>query len=536
MKTNENYTFVISVSTKNYSNKNTINWGAVTYSKEVLSINSFVERIKEGHTFCFCFDDNDDVFNQSVKTLKNFRYTNMIMIDIDDSLININSFVEQLRYKPSISYTTANDFTEKSNYTYRFRLCYLFDEKIKGIEEYSNMYNNILNMISDSIKDFDLKDNCAQSANQQFAGNSNENIILNNSFLIYSISDFVLASKIPFKINIRKRENTLLFLNGKNKDNNKIDIKDNNFINDLNILKQSDLIEKHRTKYEYFTSTKLDYNDKGVAYIPKDYIEIYRSWYKADFQKENGEKKEFTVIKKMKDGDGRRKKLFIAAMIMKKILPAITYEHLLFNLINERYYYYNNSDKQLTNEILSSIASNVVNLPIEDIKLNSKPNNAKFKIDKAYCEGVIGMSANQYKQKVKKQMNDDIIGSNYDCSISLKENLQYFKENNIKIGKQKLYNWCKENNIETNPNKKRNKLMKKNKDIELTASDIKEAIIVNEQCVTDKEKAQENTGKRVINILPPTSDYCVKVNGTNIRLGDLCYVENELFIPILATA
>ena len=78
------------------------------------------------------------------------------------------------------------------------------------------------------------------------------------------------------------------------------------------------------------------------------------------------------AIRKIKDGQGRRKKLYIAALIMKSIQPKITYEHLLFNLINERYYYYVNTDKVLTNMVLMDIAKNVINTPIEGIHLQSK--------------------------------------------------------------------------------------------------------------------------------------------------------------------
>ena len=44
---------------------------------------------------------------------------------------------------------------------------------------------------------------------------------------------------------------------------------------------------------------------------------------------------------------------------------------------------------------------------------------------------------------VKGKINNELIGLYYDCSKSLKENLST-------LGKSKLYEWCKENNIPTN--------------------------------------------------------------------------------------
>lgn len=454
MERDERFTFETSVSTQNFFDKNKINWGAVKYQKQTVSINDFAELIKLGYTFCNCFSDNNEVFGQSVKTLANFQYTYSIMIDIDDSEIEMNALISQLKNKPSIAYTTPNNLTEKSNYLYRYRLCYLLNEKVETIQNYNSIYNAIKKLLIDEVDGFKLKDDCAQSANQQFTG-STEKCDMYISYNVYKLDDFKL-SDFPFKNDIEEKKNTLLILNGKIKLTKKPTVKiiDNEFLSDLDKMKPSDLIEKYRTKYHYFTSTELKYNDKGVAIIPSDYIEIYRSWYKADFIKSDGEKKEFTAVKKLKDGEGRRKKLFIAGLIMKKIFPEITFEHLLFNLVNERYYYYINTDKQLSNAILADIAAKVISISIEDIKLNSKSKTAKFKVDKAYCESVLGVSANQYKQVVKKQMNDELIGENYDCSISLKKNILIFKENNIKVGKTKLYEWCKENKIETKVNKK----------------------------------------------------------------------------------
>lgn len=474
MKKNEEFKFTFSVSTRAFSDKNKINWGSVQYKKQSISIEKFIELIKSGYAFCNCFDDDDEVFGQSVKTLANFRYTNCMMIDIDDCKIEMNDLINQLSVKPTLAYTTPNNLTEKSNFLYRYRLCFLFEEKIKGIDNYCQMYSTLINLLINDVKGFELEDNCAQSANQQFGG-SNEKCTIYVSYNIYDFKDFSL-SDFPFKNNIKREKNTLLILNGKNKSTNKtinkVEIKDNDFMDDLDKMKPSDLIAKYKSKYEYFTSTKLEYNDYGVAIIPEDYVEIYREWYKADFIKKDGERKEFTAVRKLKDGDRRRKKLYIAGLIMKKILPTITFEHLLFNLINERYYYYNNIDKQLSNEVLATIARTVVNTPIEEIKLNSKPKKTKFKLDKAYCENILGISANQYKQIVKKQLNDELIGSNYDCSLSVKENLEYFKEIGIKVGKQKLYNWCKDNGIKTNPNKKNNKDANANEFLNNSDSDL----------------------------------------------------------------
>lgn len=218
MKKNEEFKFAFSVSTRAFSDKNKINWGSVHYKKQSISIEKFIELIKSGYAFCNCFDDDDEVFGQSVKTLANFRYTNCMMIDIDDCKIEMNELINQLSIKPTLAYTTPNNLTEKSNFLYRYRLCFLFEEKIKGIECYCQMYSTLINLLMNDVETFQLEDNCAQSANQQFGG-SNEKCDVYVSYNIYNFNDFPL-SDFAFKNNIRKEENTLLILNAKN-DNGK---------------------------------------------------------------------------------------------------------------------------------------------------------------------------------------------------------------------------------------------------------------------------------------------------------------------------
>ncbi|MFR6236870.1 MAG: hypothetical protein ACLULL_05685 [Parabacteroides distasonis] len=73
----------------------------------------------------------------------------------------------------------------------------------------------------------------------------------------------------------------------------------------------------------------------------------------------------------------------------------------------------------------------------------------KWIINPQYCIKY-NLSAKTVRNMVKKKINDELIGLYYDCSKSLKENLSTFKELNLKVGKSKLYEWCKESGIPTN--------------------------------------------------------------------------------------
>lgn len=436
-------TFKLSVSVIPYSDKNSISWGNVKYRQQELTISDFADLIKQGYCFCQCFKTQQPQFGLKEKADGNFEKAYMIFVDVDDSDIDMKAFVGRLSKQPTVYYTTPNNHTEKSQYKYRFRLCYLFDEAIISTVQFQSLYDIIINDIAKDIDGFICKDNCGRKASQQFSGNGSGICELCTTHFVYSLSDFPIQ-------NNNASSSSILISNGNKERTNEFDVNieitDREFMTDLNRLKPIDLIEKYRSRYQYFTHTELKFSD-GYALIPSDYQEIYRSWYLDTFTKNNGNVCKFSAIKKLHDGNSRRKKLYIAALIMKMILPTITFEHLLFNLINERLYYYDNSDGVLTNKELIRIAKNVVDKPIDEISLNSR-NKRKFVVDKAYCHEH-GISPNAMKNKVRKKLKDEEIGSVYDCSMSLKENLSLMNEMGIRIGKSKLYQWCKENGINT---------------------------------------------------------------------------------------
>lgn len=432
--------FRLSVSTSCYGDKNMISWKSVKYQRQNLTIREFVGLVKKGYCFCQCFNTKAEVFAVSEKRDCNFESGQMIFVDIDDSQIPLTEFVGKLSMKPTVVYTTPNNHTEKSNWLYRFRLCYLLEEPIPTVEAYGMVYDSILRLISKDVPSFRMKDNCGRKASQQFGGNALSDCELIENSIVYSLSDF------PFQNN-NVSSLFLLFSNGKTHTNKEdIEITDKEFIADTEQLKIWELLDKYKDRYQYFDHTELHY-ENGYALIPEDYQEIYRSWYICSFEKNNGEVLKVSTLKKHRDKENRRHKLFIAGLIMKKIMPAITYEHLLYNLFYEVYHYYDNSDKVLNTTTLTNIAKSIIQIPIEDIRLQSKCKK-RFVVDKSFC-AEYDIKANSYKNTVRKLLKDKEIGSVYDCSMSVKDNLSLLNEMGIKVSKTKLYDWCKENGINT---------------------------------------------------------------------------------------
>ena len=434
--------FWLSVSTQCFKDKNGIYWGNVQYTKHRIDITQFVELVKKGYCFCHCFNvPMYDKFGQKDKCNDKFQEAYLLFIDIDDSVISMDNFITKLSYKPTVAYTTPNNHTQRSNWMYRFRLCYLLNQPITDVDTYKNVYHSLIRCIERDIQGFHNKDNCGQSASQQFSGNGSGNCEVWQSNEIYNLTSLISKTPMPKSETITRKAETTNIIDD-------VSISDYEFMEDVNKLNPYDLIRKYHERYPFYERTPLEYVD-GYAILPQNYTQIRRKCTFDSFHKDNGELKTWLKVKKIRDGEGRKKKLYTAALIRKQIYPNVSAEHLLFNLIVDRTYFYDNSDKELTNARLLDMAKRVVATPLEDIRISLfRPK--EYEVDKEYCR-LHGIAPNEMKNRVRKALKDQQIGECYDCGMSVKDNLQMMKEMGMKISKSRLYQWCNENGIPTDP-------------------------------------------------------------------------------------
>lgn len=437
----------LSVSLLYYASKENIQFNKLRFNRSFINISEFEEYIKKGFCFCHWFDTNADEFSNSEKNSKNFERANVVFVDIDDYDMEMKQFVCGLSMKPTLYYTTQNNLNPSKGNKYRFRLCYAFCEDMRTCEMFASTYKAIINSICKDYPSYPDKDSCGGTAAQCFYGNGTRNCEVYTTNNVYKLADF----EVSFVVEPQHKDivvTTGKDSRGTNKDDKRttaFPITDKGFINDLNTLLPSELLGKYKGQYSYFDHSELSFND-GYALIPKDYHEIYRCWYLETVTNKNGNTRKVSVVKRIRDGEGRRKCLYIGALIRRMIHPNISFELLLYNLIAERQWYYDNSDKVLTNEVLMQIANNALSIPIEKINIKTKRKPSKFKVDKSYC------LQNGIKPKVmvgivRRKLKDEEIGELYDCNLSVKQNLDLLKANGMKIGLSRLYEFCDRNNI-----------------------------------------------------------------------------------------
>ena len=429
----------LSLSLQHYQTKESIDIKKLCFKRSSISIEDFVKHIKEGYCFCHWFNTKTDTFTIYEKTNANFDKANVLFVDVDDFSMEMKQFVGGLSMKPTVYYTTPNNLNPQKENKYRFRLCYVFNEDIPNGEMLASAYRGIIREIRKDYPTYPDQDSCGARPAQYMNGNGTPKCEAYSTECVYSLSNFGVSQIEPI------HEETVTTKEKINGNEYVYSITDSDFINDLYTLPPSDLIAKYHERYYYFDHSELTFND-GYALVPEDYQEIYRSWYQDTFINNSGDIRKVSVIKIKRDGDNRRKCLFVSALIRRKIMPDITFEHLLYNLVAERQWYYDNSDNVLNNQELMRIANNALSMAYETINVSTKRKPSKFKVDKTYCLEK-GIKPKAMVGLVRRKLKDEEIGSLYDCSLSVKENLEQLKANGIKIGLSRLYEFCDKNGI-----------------------------------------------------------------------------------------
>lgn len=412
------YTFNVSVSTTCYESKEEFVKASpkLIYRKQTVTISSLCGLIKEGHSFCYCFDDNDEPFDNTTKTQDNFRYTSYIAYDIDDNALPMEDYLTTLTYQPTIAYTTTSDGI-KGN---RYRLIYCFDCKVKGNEQYESVFETM--QVECGIGE--LKDTCTRRTHQPIFGNALPTCRMVCTDYIYSLptaADNTASrkQKVPKQTKERGRENIIVC--------------SETFLKDFEELPLWKFVSTYCSKYKYIDETELTYSN-GYAPIDENYLRIYRRW---DVRMRR------THI--WKDGEGRRKRLFTAALIIRKIKPNITCEHLIYCLAYEVTQYYDNSDGVLNQDFILRVAESALSKPIDEITIKGR-DRRKFKVDMEYWES-FGVSPKAAVAKARGAWNDDRIGELYDLQLTDKENVEAMAEYGVKTSVSSLKRWRKKHGI-----------------------------------------------------------------------------------------
>ena len=379
--------------------------------------------IKNGYALSAVFDAEYPL-RMKDKTYRNFAYSSYVMIDMDgDVKSDLQTLVDSLALTPTIAYTTFSHKKEgKGN---RYRLLYIADTPIDSIEKYKSIYQYI-----NQVCNLNLKDNCGSIPVQLCFGSTRDcGYILTNNILninhILESKEFkdIVNSKGGQQEYIKKRDTLLSYCPS----SEEVTSTDKEYLDDFRKLSFRELFEKYDSFYPLIDCNMIlecESDEIPIIVVPYDYLQIIRPLTRDKDGK--------LIIRKWKDGEKRRLKLFYNGILRRFITKDITFEHLLHCLLTELVRHYDNGSEEdkITRQELIGIATSVMLANLESDKYKEvreyyRERNPKFKANKAYCRSHDVSAQSVVAQYRIKQLDEKRMAL-FKPSLSDEENLEIF--------------------------------------------------------------------------------------------------------------
>lgn len=374
-----------------------------------LTIDDFANAISQGYSFCALMQSN-------WRKKENFICATMLVYDIDHTSTPMSEYISELKFKPTICYTSPSN----KEGDYGFRLIYILDFNLCSLDEYYTYSVSFSKQLM--MKNVDEHSHLGE---QYWNGNSHGEVVICNDVLHKENIEVNDKYKRLHTHNTKSASQDITI----HIHHNRVSC---TFQKDYENMSFQDFIQKYHTVYQNMEHTPIEMNeDEPMIHFGDDYFEIRRPWKKI-----NGE------TLKIKDGEGRRKRLFLNGIIRRKINPSITFENLLFNLVYEFEYFYINDGNVITKKTLYDIADNVMKAKILDSNIG-KP-KYKSMVNPLYC-AKYGLTPKQVMGNMKNKKQH--IGEFYDPSMTDQQNVDVMKEYGLEISVRTLKTWRKENNI-----------------------------------------------------------------------------------------
>lgn len=532
---NSNFKFGYSISVNEYDrNQNEKDTFKLKWKERKGTITTLINDIKNNRAFCPCFYHNGDTFTNRDKSDTNIKSTHFIVYDFDAVKLTARDFYSLMvatEIPPTIVYTTANNGKYKSGknekYNNRYRVIYILDAPMFNATFYKQIHQALKEEICSTIDDKNIyNDNSDSSVSHFYAGNKNAEVYSGESVLSLewlceryelNIEDnkkpqggYIISHEqgdnenkggrdryiISHEDDVNKHGNYIQYLF--NQRINKLNeggrdryiikkerehymsmattLSHSAFINDYYSLSVNEIIEKYISVYPSIEFSKVEYDATQAYYmVPNDYMEIKRKWHFAEVEKSNGDTYRVTTIEKCKNGQGRRRRLFLNLIIRRLIEPSLTLEHLLFNAIYELNRFIDNSDKDdiITKKDIAQIA---VNAYFEDLDKWSKLKNyhtPKYKVNKEWCNAH-GVKPRQQAIKVRGELNRQAkekkwreIDNYYNPALTNNGNIELLKSYGIEIGLTALKDYKKSRGYNKPKNGKANKAIERENNTEM---------------------------------------------------------------------
>lgn len=455
----------------------------VSYERINVTPFTLLTSLTQGKCACQLFKPQqprkDGTFGTTDKRYENFEGAYCVFVDVDETKYqDMRAFIDRLSLKPTFAYTSYSN--QQPGKGARFRLCYVFSKPVQEKFHFRYLASKVYEKIQRDTQET-IKDKCGLSPAQYMNGvNKHADGIVFDEFSSNTIFDFqdfscndddfisYLQRYCDYSGSTKskyKRDIDFILLNNYNissisknereRDNKYNTVydglqKNEHLLCDMERLSYDEFMREYRIKYDYIYRVESEEWTPIIAdnrYI--QYQNIAEGYF-ALFYHRN----------KIKDGQGRRKKLFQRMCLRRVMRPDVFADELLFNAYEDLHRFFDNSGENGANVItIDELQRNIecaMRLSIEDIEKDYSE-MLSFLRSKAPKSGRIykfgGVTTIAERNKMIKNAVWRIIADNYDWTLTPKENNDYLKMIGIDVSERTLYNFCQEYNIPTNVSK-----------------------------------------------------------------------------------
>lgn len=205
-----------------------------------------------------------------------------------------------------------------------------------------------------------------------------------------------------------------------------------NFMSEFTRIGRENFLKRNKHVYQLIRWSKLPFNENGYAVVPEDHQSLFvRYMYSNDG----------VVINRFKDGERRRNRLFIDGLIIRTIKPQITFYEMFYNLVHRVFFYYDNSDGILSDELILEKTKDVMAYDMSKTNFHS-PLVGTIVTSKSYCTNH-GYTRRSYARKALQHENFIKIKGWYNPELSVTENRKIAKEKGEKVCLSTLKRFCK---------------------------------------------------------------------------------------------
>ena len=444
----KNFKFYCQISPNGYDHKPTEQEAAIIQNSiypTMVSIDDFVSKIKNGAAY-----------RAGEKTKDTFTVFQIVSLDIDGCPTPMREYIEMLHDKPTIAYTSPSNGIleckkEQEEGIYRFRLVYVSNKNQSGYSRYNDIRNYLVN--ANGMTHTDSK---SYPAVHYFNGNAKSNVEVYVSGCIYDFSDIeTLPIKSQLTLSSRKGfEETCRSKRSEHPSNlydELVSLGVNpEFAHDCGTLEFVQFLNKwfeyiHPTiKRIKFSSDYMDGIHPYAVVAPDNYKSVLRCqiWDSSRNHK---------VDKKWHDGQNRHGKIFYSSKVIKDLNPWLTIEQFIYWTVNEYVSCYYNMNKDGGEKY--TLASFIKTITLKAWHAVDSglfiPKHPKIHVKDEAIE-ITGKTKKQLAPTVASDLRRIKIMRDYDPSISIKKNLEKYKDRGIKVSLRTLKRYRKKQNNDQN--------------------------------------------------------------------------------------